>query len=156
MKRLVKYLAVFSAVILIIFSIALVIASNLYNSKIQSVIRKINSKQHYAVLNYSPLSSSILDKEGLLSVEVPASKYGKIKAVFKVNVDFSFSSVKATFSKSRTDFFVSANNLNSPGLRPWGVLQIVTIEVTLFDTLKVTKKDTPMVTHLMTAKCVTR
>ena len=99
MKRLVKYLAVFSAVILILFSIALVIASNLYNSKIQSVIRKINSKQHYAVLNYSPLSSSILDKEGLLSVEVPASKYGKIKAVFKVNVDFSFSSVKATFSK---------------------------------------------------------
>lgn len=99
MKKLAKYLAVFSAVVLIVFSIGLVIASNLYNSQIQNVIRKINSKQRYAVLQYEPLSSSILNKDGLLSVEIPSSKYGTIRAVFRVNVDFSFSSIKATFSK---------------------------------------------------------
>ena len=74
MKKLAKYLAVFSAVILIIFSAALVVASNLYNSKIQSVISKINSRQHYAVFSYEPRSSSILNKEGLLTVDVPAPK----------------------------------------------------------------------------------
>ncbi|SKA66840.1 hypothetical protein SAMN02745213_01874 [Succinivibrio dextrinosolvens DSM 3072] len=99
MKKLAKYLAVFSAVILIIFSAALVVASNLYNSKIQSVISKINSRQHYAVFTYEPLSSSILNKDGLLTVDVSAPKIGNIRTVFRINVDFSFSSIKATFSK---------------------------------------------------------
>ncbi len=98
-KKLAKYFAILSAIILIIFSIGLVVASNLYNSKIQSIVDKINSKQHYATFSYEPTASSILNKEGFLTVEIPNKTYGTIKAVFLVNVDFSFSSIKAKFSK---------------------------------------------------------
>ncbi len=99
MRRLVKYLAVLLALILVVFSVGIVVASNMFDSKVQSIIAMVNRRQSALKINYEPVSNSILNKQGILKVKVPSTPFGEISADFDVSVDFSFSSFKATFNK---------------------------------------------------------
>ncbi len=99
MRRLAKYLAVLLALILVVFSVGIVVASNMFDSRVQSIIAMVNRKQSALKLSYEPVSNSILNKQGILSVKVPSTPFGEISSDFDVAVDFSFSSFKATLTK---------------------------------------------------------
>ncbi len=98
MRRLLKYLVIILGVVLLLLSGAIIVASNLFDSKVEGVVNKINQRQKQVRIAYLPRSSSILEKNALVRVETLGGKE-KISAEFAVTVNFSFSSIKASFMK---------------------------------------------------------
>jgi len=98
MRRLLKFLVISLGVLLVLLSVAIVIASNIFDSKVEGVIDKINHRQKHVKIVYMPRSSSILEKNALLRVETLGTKE-KVSVEVAVTVDFSFTSIKASFAK---------------------------------------------------------
>lgn len=115
MPKLAKYCSIFAAILLIAFAVCIFIASNMFDSKIYSVIKQINNRQNYAVFAYTPKTNSLLTKNGRLEVFVPNTPLGDIQTFFDVTVDLSFTSFKVNLKKldheGNLDRVISSMNL---------------------------------------------
>lgn len=115
MPKLAKYCSIFAAILLIIFAVGIFVASNMFDSKIYSVIKQINNRQNYVVFNYTPKTNSLLTKNGRLEVLIPNTPLGDIQSFFDVTVDLSFTSFKVNLKKldheGNLDRLISSMNL---------------------------------------------
>ena len=73
MKRVFKYLAYLLIAVFVLLTVGMVAASYMFDKKIQDALSYVNKKQNHIQLKYVPVSSSILEKNGRLSVFVPKS-----------------------------------------------------------------------------------
>ena len=103
MRKPVKILAfIFGFILCVLVALAFV-ASYIFDSKFNDALRLVNSRQSYARIVYTPVSSSLLSKKGKVSVTVPDSPVGELRATFAVDINFSVSSFTVRFHKENYD-----------------------------------------------------
>lgn len=103
MRKPVKILAfIFGFILCVLVALAFV-ASYIFDSKFNDALRLVNSRQSYARIVYTSVSSSLLSKKGKVSVTVPDSPVGELRATFAVDINFSVSSFTVRFHKENYD-----------------------------------------------------
>lgn len=94
MRKPVKILAFILVFLLSVLLALAFCASYIFDSKFNDALRLVNSRQSYARIVYTPVSSSLLSKKGKVSVTVPESPVGELRATFAVDINFSVSSLQ--------------------------------------------------------------
>ena len=103
MRKPVKILAFILVFLLSVLLALTFCASYIFDSKFNDALRLVNSRQSYARIVYTPVSSSLLSKKGKVSVTVPESPVGELRATFAVDINFSVSSFTVRFHKENYD-----------------------------------------------------
>ena len=103
MRKPVKILAFILVFLLSVLLALAFCASYIFDSKFNDALRLVNSRQSYARIVYTPVSSSLLSKKGKVSVTVPESPVGELRATFAVDINFSVSSFTVRFHKENYD-----------------------------------------------------
>lgn len=133
MKRFFKYLAIFILTVFVLLCVLMVFASYMFDVKLQEALSYANHRQHLVQLKYVPVSSSILDKVGRLTVTIPKSKAGPLVAAFDVKTSFNFSSFDVKFAKvdnaGNIDSILRENGLPLIGLKGAASLSLFQMKV---------------------------
>ncbi len=103
MRKPIKLLAFILGFLLCILIASAFAASYIFDSKFNDALRLINERQSYAKIVYKPVSSSLLSKKGKVSITVPDSPVGELRASFLVDINFSVSSFTVKFQKENYD-----------------------------------------------------
>lgn len=147
MKRVFKYLAYLLIAVFVLLTVGMVAASYMFDKKIQDALSYVNKKQNHIQLKYVPVSSSILEKNGRLSVFVPKSKAGPVSAVFDVKTTFNFSSFDVKFVKvdneGNLDAILADNGLPLIGIT--GAAAVSIFEMKAHGAVKTTAFNLPLI-----------
>lgn len=103
MRKPVKLLAFILGFLLCILIASAFAASYIFDSKFNDALRLVNERQSYAKIIYKPVSSSLLSKKGKVSITIPDSPVGELRASFLVDINFSVSSFTVKFHKENYD-----------------------------------------------------
>lgn len=117
MKKFIKYLTAFLFLVLVICISCVIVASYMFDNKINQALKKFNDKQNKLELFYESKAHTFFSKNGLLFVNISKTPFGPVKLCFDLNLDFSLHGVSAKFNsvrhKGNLDEILRAYNIPS-------------------------------------------